>query len=280
MKLIKKRSNTNYLIKNNLIEKIFNELYDKKSIIHRGVFSPDKEEFFYTISDKSFRHFDIRVINLTKKNRKSQNAFINGKYSDHGMSFSPDGNTLLFSSTRPCNPTDFSNRWSLWYSIENKGEWSKPQNIKVPLMEDKSLSHPTITNCGKLYFQVSNADYSEMQIYSTQFKNNQCDIPQQVIINNVPQNKCTPFITADNKYIIFAAIESCLKLYISKRYENDSWSDAKLLSEEINDKNQGNPVLCFNEKIMLFTKEEPDNWAIYQTSFQNLIKKLNFSDSI
>ena len=30
-------------------------------------------------------------------------AFFNSDYSEHGMSFSPDGNTMYFSSTRPTN---------------------------------------------------------------------------------------------------------------------------------------------------------------------------------
>jgi len=80
-------------------------LYQEGKIIHKGIFSPDYENFYYTESKTDFTNFNIKQLNkVDNKWSEPKEAFFNSKFEDHGMSFSPDGQTLYFSSTRPkCN---------------------------------------------------------------------------------------------------------------------------------------------------------------------------------
>ena len=71
-------------------------------IIHRGIFSPDFKEYYYTLSDIKFNQFDIYITRLEEGNWTTpEKAAFNSSFSDHGMIFSPEGGTIYFSSTRP-----------------------------------------------------------------------------------------------------------------------------------------------------------------------------------
>lgn len=52
-----------------------------------------------------------------------------GQYTEpliNGMSFSPDGKTLYFSSTRPVIHDGAPITWHIWKSEQKNGLWAKP----------------------------------------------------------------------------------------------------------------------------------------------------------
>ena len=142
------------------------DLIPKNKLIHKGIFSPDLQKYYYTISDKNFEQFEIFVIEKNHENWSApKKAFFNSKYNEHGMSFSPNGNTLYFSSTRPVNIDGIVQTWHIWKSDKINGKWTEPVFVDIPNLRDKLVSHPTITNSETLYFHTSNLDYSDMDIY-------------------------------------------------------------------------------------------------------------------
>ena len=52
-------------IPNNIPFEFKQNLVPENKLIHKGIFSPDLKEYYYTISDNSFEKFDVLVI---KKN--------------------------------------------------------------------------------------------------------------------------------------------------------------------------------------------------------------------
>lgn len=253
-------------------------LIPEDQIIHRGIFSPDQNEYYYTLSDKNFENFDIKYIKkVNQKWSVPQNAFINSGFNDHGMSFSPDGKYLYFSSTRPVTQSGKSNTWHIWRSEKINNKWSVPMHIDIPNLHGKLISHPTISTSGVLYFHVSNLDYSEMDIYFSKQVNGVFLPAEKVPIPmEVNSYKCTPYISADNSYLIFAAIGDQLDLMISFRGKNGDWTPALSLGDSINQNGQGNPSVTSDGKFLYFTSgsETTEDWVVNKVDMESILKSL------
>ncbi len=212
---------------------------------------------------------------IRKKDRewsKPELAFFNSDHSEHGMSFSPDGNTLYFSSTRPTNSVDVVATWHIWKSEKVNGNWSQPEFVDIPNLKDKLVSHPSITDQGALYFHASNPDYSQMDLYHAQLIDDQFG-PAELVEISVGDviGKCTPHISADGKYLIFATIGSELELYVSFNDGNDNWTGTKRLSNLINNQGKGNPYVTPDHTFLFFTTGDllGKDWQIRWVNVQN-----------
>ncbi|MDY8138542.1 hypothetical protein [Aquimarina sp. 2201CG5-10] len=254
------------------------ELVTSNKLVHRGIFSTDMETYYFTISNTDFSSFDVKM------SRKKEgvwstpvNAFFNSTYNEHGMSFSPDGNTLVFASTRSVDTEEVSDTWHLWKSQKQNGKWSEPQFIDIPNLRDKLMSHPTLTNDGILYFHSSNIDYSNMEIWYATLENDQY-LPAKKLQLNINQAKgyCTPYISADGEHLIFAVIKEHLELNISHKTGVNEWSTPIIIPEYINHNGQGNPYLTPDGKFLFYATEDvnkENTWHINWVSTKSFINK-------
>lgn len=242
-----------------------NKLAPKGRIIHKGSFSPNLSAYYYTLSDEEFSNFDIYVIHFWDgKWTAPEEAFFNTAFNEHGMSFSPDGKSVFFSSTRPVNKAGVSDTWHIWRSDLINGKWSKPVFVDIPNLRDKLVSHPTVAADGTLYFHVSNTDYSEMDLFYAEYENAWYGDARKVQFDKKAKNgRCTPFIDPDEQYIIYAEIGKHLDLMISYRDENGGWSDTKRLDQHMNINGQGNPSVTPDQRFLFYTTaSEKEGWQV------------------
>ncbi|MDW3194265.1 MAG: hypothetical protein R8G66_17960 [Cytophagales bacterium] len=245
------------------------DLIPDGKLIHKGSFSPDLTEYYYTVSDKSYKRFDTYVIRKQEERWSDpKTAFFNSDYSEHGLSFSPDGNTIYFSSTRPVE-SYIPDTWHLWKSVNKGGQWSKPAYIDIPNLRDKLISHPTISNQGTLYFHASNLDYSEMDLYQCKLVDGNFGTAQKVVLDiEAPYGKCTPYIAADESFLLFATVGDQLDLQISYNDGQGNWSIPKKLNEEINHSGQGNPYVTPDHQFLFFTTgTNSEKWQVKWVNF-------------
>ena len=245
-------------------------------VVHKGIFSPDLDEYYYTVSDEKFELFDVYVI---KKNNgiwsKPNKAFFSSEYSEHGMNFSPNGKTLYFSSTRPVDIDGVLSTWHVWKSDKVNEKWSKPTFVDIPNLRNKLVSHPTITNSGTLYFHSSNLDYSEMDIYHSKQVNGMFEDAEKTSIPlNLKTGKCTPYVSPNEDYLIYASIGNQLDLMISFSDGIGGWINTKRLNDKINDFGQGNPYVTPDNKFLFFTTGEhlKKNWKVKWVNIESEIK--------
>ncbi len=264
------------VIPNNMPIVFKEELIQENKIIHRGVFSPDLEHYYYTISDTSFQNFDVfRISKINGAWSNPKKAFFNSDYNDHGMSFSPNGNTFYFSSTRPTEIKGVSATWHIWKSVKINGKWSEPVFVDIPNLRNKLVSHPTITNSGTLYFHSSNLDYSEMNIYkSNENKGKFSGADKFIPSSQLDNGACTPYVSPKEDYLIFARIGNQLDLMISFNDGKGNWSKPKELNENINVNGQGNPYVTPDNKFLFFTTGEylKKNWKVKWVNIDSKIK--------
>ena len=203
-----------------------------------------------------------------------QASFFNSDFSEHGMSFSPDGKSIYFSSTRPTKIESIPDTWHIWKSEKINGIWTEPIYVDIPNMRDKLTSHPTITSSGKLYFHASNLDYSEMDIYHSELIGGKFQNADKVEIAQKPNTGiCTPFISPNEEYLIFASIGNQLDLWISFSDDQGNWTQTKPLNEKINNLGQGNPYVTSDNQFLFYTTGElqKENWSIKWVNIQSEI---------
>ena len=247
------------------------ELVPNNKIIHRGVFSPDLEEYYFTVSDKAFTDFDVLFIKKVKdKWSEPQEAFINSNFNEHGMSFSPDGKTLYFSSTRPVTLNGVPITWHIWKTEQKNGIWSNPVFIDIPNLRDKLVSHPSVSKSGTMYFHASNLDYTDMHIYSSKLVNGKYEFAKKVILDKVNErNYCTPFVSSDEDYLIYASIDTKLNLMICFNNGDGKWVNPKILDAVINDSGQGNPYVTPDNNFLFFaTNKNSESWSVKWVNFK------------
>lgn len=275
-----KNSNTNMLsltevIPGNIPIEFKHDLIPQNKLIHKGIFSPDLREYYYTISDKNFENFEVFVVDIDKGNWSlPKKAFFNSEHSEHGMSFSPNGKTLYFSSTRPTNTDGVVQTWHIWKSDKVNGKWTEPIFVDIPNLRNKLVSHPTITNSETLYFHTSNLDYSEMEIFSSKKENGKFKDAKRVHLETTLR-KCTPYISPEEDYLIYATIGNQLDLMISYKDENGKWTGTKKLNDKINNEGQGNPYVTPDNKFLFFTtgNYQGKKWKINWVNIESEIKK-------
>ncbi|MEM6685731.1 MAG: hypothetical protein AAF617_08095 [Bacteroidota bacterium] len=242
------------------------DLIPEDKIIHKGIFNPTIDQYYYTLSNKDYTQFDTYMIEKNHgKWSTPKKAFFNSIHNDHGMIFSPDGNTIYFSSTRPTNMTAIPETWHIWKSEKIDGKWSKPMYVDIPNLRDKLLSHPTLTHSGTLYFHASNLDYSEMDIYYAKSNKGTFENAQKASIAMEKDfDKCTPYISPKEEYLVFASIEDQLDLYISFSDGSGNWVNTKKLDKSINTFGQGNPYVTPDHKFLFFTtgSHGNTNWEV------------------
>lgn len=257
------------------------ELTPEGMIIHGGSFSPDLNTYLYTLSDAGYQKFDTYMIQKQGDQwSEPQKASFNSDSNEHGAKYSPDGKTVYFTSTRPTGIEDMPDTWHIWKTEKQGKTWSDPVFVDIPGLRDKSVSHPSITTSGVLYFHASNSDYSEMTLYSAQRNGTGFGEIQKL---SITQNSlaCTPYVSADGQTLIYAEISNELNLMISKKDEQGDWTRPVPFNKEINTHGQGNPYLTPDGQYLFYTtgteptaRQSPD-WQVNWVDLSLILSKEN-----
>ena len=252
------------------------DLTPHDKLIHKGSFSPSMQEYFYTISDKTFSNFNIYTTKYMEGRwSKAEKAFFNSQYSDHGTSFSPDGQSIYFSSNRPVNIEGVADTWHIWKVEKIHGEWQQPAFVDIPNLRNKLVSHPTVTNSGTIYFHSSNLDYSDMHIYqSNSISGLYTDAIKVPIPSNAKNGTCTPHVAPNEDYLIYASINEALDLMIAFKDESGNWKPPRKLNGLINHLGQGNPYVTPDHKYLFFTTgdNKGSDWSVRRINIESELK--------
>lgn len=104
-----------------------------------------------------------------------------------------------------------------------------------------------------------------MNIYRSKQTGNTFGNAEPVVISDRPNMaKCTPYVTPDETYLIFAEIGDQLDLSVSLNDGKGQWTQTKRLHDEINHLGQGNPFVTPDGKFLLYTTgdHEGRHWKI------------------
>ncbi len=226
--------------------------------------SPKGDEIFFTLQQPRFVTSTILQLTKTKgKWGKPQVASFSGRYKDLEAAFSPDGQTIYFSSNRPLIDGTPIKDFDIW-RVKRKpnGSWGEPENLGATVNSDKSEFYPSITRSGNLYFTVE-ADYGKgsedivvcKPIAGGGYTNPE-SLPQDI---NTKYDEFNAFIDPDEQFILLTSDGRPDNLgrgdlYISRKDKEGNWLPVKHLPTPINSAMIDYcPFVTWDKKYLVFT---------------------------
>ena len=230
-------------------------------------FSPDGIEVYWPI----IRFVDKRPKGIILFMKYENDAWTplqefrySGQFMEQAPIFSPDGKRLYFQSARPGGLGSLD----IWYVERTDSGWIEPKNLGTPVNSIKLESQPSFTKNGTIYF----SGYYEKGgfnrgIYRSRLVDGHYSEPELLgKMINTEFIDMYPFIASDESYLLFSSSrpsmdEENIRLFLSFRTKDDSWTDPINLSEEMNfDYPSRFPYVTPDEKYLFFVKGDTVYW--------------------
>lgn len=246
--------------------------------------SPDGSELFYTLQSPGGV---FQTIVYRKKDEKGSwsepvIAPFAGHYSDLEPAFSPDGNTIFFSSNRPLSGKQIKD-FDIWIVKKEKGIWGKPENAGKPVNTSADEFYPSPTRSGNLYFTAAYANsVGKEDIYIAKWEQGKYATPEPMDTTvNSAMYEFNAFVSPAEDYIIFTSYgrkddKGRGDLYISIKNNEGKWLRSKNLSILNSDRLDYCPFVSPDGKILFFTSERMGLQSSYpneQATLSSLIKE-------
>lgn len=195
-----------------------------------AVFSPDLKEVYWTIQ------FRGPILFMKQENgvwTAPEKVPFCSEYGDGEPIFSPDGKKLFFLSYRPIETSGPSDKENIWYVERAQDGWSEPKPVSPKINAFDLHWLFSVANNGTIYFSSpSGNSYGQRDIYYSKFVNGAYEEPKNLgDIINTPGADHTPFIAADESYLIYV---SSRKFHISYRNGDGTWMEPIGLGQKIN----------------------------------------------
>lgn len=238
-----------------------------------GVFgftlSPDGTESFWV---KSNGGRDTLVIMHSVKKRDhwtkpvvASFSTASGSWKDIDPVFSPDGNMILFQSTRPVPSAPEREGFDIWAVKRTKTGWGAPYHLGNTINSDASESFASISKNGNIYFMKQALDERDSSdIWVSRFRDGVYLTPENIGAPiNTRFRESNPFISPDENYLIYFSSDSTgygeVDLYITRRV-NDRWSTPVNLGKSINTRiGEFCPFVHERGKTLYFSRTEKVN---------------------
>jgi len=250
--------------------------------------SSNGNEVYFTIQSPLE---EVAVITKIKKedNSWSEPEIVNfsGTFKDLEPFIAPDNLRLYFASNRPLeNTINESKDFDIWY-VERKNldaEWGQPVNVGLPVNTERNEFYPSITKSNNLYITSDRPDSKgKDDIFYCVWDNDHYSTPLSLNESvNTNGYEFNAYVSPDESFMIFSGYNrsdgyGSGDMYISYRDENQIWSTATNLGEEINSKYMDYcPFVDLNSKTLYFTSrrsaiEEVNNFQ----SIEALMNAIN-----
>jgi outer membrane protein OmpA-like peptidoglycan-associated protein len=166
---------------------------------------------------------------------------INTPFAEHSPLVTPDGNTLIFTSTRADEGYKLkssTNYEDVYVSHRAAGQWSGPEKIGAVVNSRYNEAAVSLSTDGKtlfLYYEEGHGD-----IYTSTLDNGAWTkpVPLNQFINHPLYRETTACMSADGKSLFFASNrpggKGGLDIYVSKRGAKGDWGRPTNLGSSIN----------------------------------------------
>lgn len=249
--------------------------------------SPSGDEVFFTLQQPRF--ISSTVLYMRKENGKWSKPMVapfSGKWRDLEAFFSPDGQTVYFSSDRPLKEGEAKKDFDIWKvkRLAN-GKYAEPENLGSTVNSIKDEFYPSVTKTGDLYFTVQAAygkgseDIVECKLTDKGYAA-PVSLPEDI---NTKFDEFNAFADPDGQFIIF----TCYgrpddmgrgDMYIARKDAAGKWLPAKHLPAPFN-----SPLLDYcpyvtpDKKYLFFTSPRinPTLQNGQQKDYSTIISLLN-----
>jgi len=245
--------------------------------------SPDGNELFYTI--QFTKGLYSVIMHSVKKNgswSEPEVASFSGIHSDLEPSFSPDGKTLYFSSSRPLKDTGADKDFDIWYVTKTNGVWQNPQNVGAPVNTAGDEFYASVAKSGNLYLTRGTEGHND-DIKMCRFVNGKYDEAVSLSDSvNSAGYEFNAYVDPDETFIIYTAYrrpggKGSGDLFISFRNSNGAWGKGINISTLNSTSMDYCPFVSADKKRLYFTSDRPTFTAPFTTkqAAKNIYQLLN-----
>jgi Tol biopolymer transport system component len=199
-------------------------------------FSPDGKTVFWAIMKMPSYQTCLLEMNFinNKWSPAHSPSFSDTTANEVYPNFSPDGNTLYFSSDRNDNSTSATSN-KLWYINKTANGWSHPKPMDTLVFKNTYASSMALS--GNRYIAGGPQGNPDWNIYKTDHSGKSNPLPPHI---NTKGYEDGPYIAPDETYLIFesdrnnSGIENNIDLYISFRKKDSTWAEPANMGPKIN----------------------------------------------
>lgn len=239
-------------------------------------FSNDGKEFWFTVTNKLWTHFDIWHTKYDS-NKWSEPQIMPLDSGGFGPVFSKDDNRLFFSTGQWLQPpVGF-----IWSCKKTQTGWSKPEKLEAPINVGPDQWQCSIAKDGTFFFCSRRpGGKGDFDIYCSESEDNTYQNVTNLEILNSNEDEYSAFIAPDKSYIIFSSQRAGSygwdDLYISFRKKDGAWSHPVNMGTGINTVNaEYSPYVTSDGKYLIYSVWEKNGlWGdIYWVRVDTLIKR-------
>jgi Tol biopolymer transport system component len=223
-------------------------------------FDPEGRELFFMLVLPSNQYVTFMSI---EENSCWTDPVISNMYTQFNggeFSISPDGQKLLFTSTKTEDGQDKSDS-DIWCSVKKGDTWGTPTPIGSPINSNNMEGYPTMSSDGTLYFLSNRADTrGGFDLYCSRYINGKFSEPENLGDNvNSASNEFNPCIASNGDYLIFNSPDrpggiGGHDLWITFKQSDGTWSMAINMGSEINSPaNDATPSISADGKYLFFS---------------------------
>ncbi len=138
---------------------------------------------------------------------RSEVASFSGQYSDFKPTFSPDGNSVYFSSNRLNENQQGGVVTQIWVGNRKGNIWGEPVKVNLPKVQKTHIFSTCIAKNGNLCFNATmDRGIGPEEIWMSRFINGQYTKPEVLgTAINSPLSEFNAFVCPDEEYINFTS---------------------------------------------------------------------------
>jgi Tol biopolymer transport system component len=204
-------------------------------------FSPDGRAVYWSVLSVHKGRRDEKIMFTELRDNgwtEPQIAPFNEAHHGGGPAFSPDGRLLCFYSARPFHRDEEGFIENIWAVELDRKEFAAPFKLdSVISSREHSERSPSFSSDGTIYFDRGQA--GAIDIYRAKRTNGQYQEPEKLGAEiNTDASEYAPCIAPDESFLIFSrfvddASGKSVKLYVSFKREDGSWTKAKCLGDKL-----------------------------------------------
>jgi Tol biopolymer transport system component len=229
-------------------------------------FSPNGKSFYFSRNINGKTHLYVSPYDGKAWAQPEMLPFCEPAFSEADP-FTTDDGTLYYISDRRRNAEDTIPDYDIWcvHPLEN-GKWSAPENVAA-VNSDSTEYYVSLADNGNLYFASNRAGSAALDIYVSKFVDGRYMPPENLgPLVNAPENDFDPFISGDEKLLIFTSSKrkdgfGKGDLYYSEKGEDGKWTPSKNLGNRINTASYDFcPHITRDQKYFFYSSNNDVKW--------------------
>jgi Tol biopolymer transport system component len=166
-------------------------------------------------------------------------APFSGRYTDIDPTFSPDGKSLFFASTRPTDGVEPRKDFDLWVVERTGAGWSEPRNLGAPVNGAGSETTTSVTSDGTLYIGASGREggpRTGRRLYVSRRVDGRYQVPEPLPAPiDAGEEDSNQYVFPDGRSMIYLSKRPGSEAALYASYlENGTWSEPVAVGASLN----------------------------------------------